>query len=182
MAFLMARIIDLPVTDAGALFAAALAVHVLAALVAVITGAVAATARKRPGRHPRFGTIYYGSLSVVFASATTLSAVMWGHDWYLFIIAAVAFGAGTLGYLARKRRWAGWQRVHALSFGLSYIALLTGFYVDNGPHLPLLRHLPHVAFWLGPSFIGWPLILRSLAGAGVRSEHQSGRARRVPAG
>ncbi len=75
MAHLMARVIDLPVTDAGTLFATALAVHVLAALVAIITGAAAATARKRPGRHPRSGTIHHGSPGVVFASATTLSRV-----------------------------------------------------------------------------------------------------------
>ena len=47
--------------------------------------------------------------------------------------------------------------------GGAYIALFTGFYVDNGPHLPLWDRLPHLAYWLLPSMVGVPLILRALA-------------------
>jgi hypothetical protein len=32
--------------------------------------------------------------------------------------------------------------VHVTAMGVSYIVLLTAFYVDNGPHLPLWRSLP----------------------------------------
>jgi hypothetical protein len=46
--------------------------------------------------------------------------------------------------------------------GGSYIALFTGFYVDNGPNLPLWDRLPYVAYWVLPSLIGIPLILRAL--------------------
>jgi hypothetical protein len=46
--------------------------------------------------------------------------------------------------------------------GGSYIALFTGFYVDNGPFLPLWNRLPHLAYWLLPSLIGLPLIWRAL--------------------
>jgi hypothetical protein len=46
--------------------------------------------------------------------------------------------------------------------GGSYIALLTGFYVDNGPFLPLWNRLPHLSYWLLPSLIGVPLIRRAL--------------------
>jgi hypothetical protein len=46
--------------------------------------------------------------------------------------------------------------------GASYIFLLTAFYVDNGPNLPLWRRLPDIAFWILPSAIGLPLILRAL--------------------
>jgi hypothetical protein len=42
--------------------------------------------------------------------------------------------------------------------GGSYIALLTGFYVDNGPFLPLWSRLPHLTYWLLPSLVGVPLI------------------------
>jgi hypothetical protein len=47
--------------------------------------------------------------------------------------------------------------------------MLTAFYVDNGPHLPLWDHLPTFAFWLLPSAIGAPVIIRALR-----------RARRAP--
>jgi hypothetical protein len=46
--------------------------------------------------------------------------------------------------------------------GGSYIALLTGFYVDNGPFLPLWKELPHLTYWLLPSIIGAPLIWLAL--------------------
>jgi hypothetical protein len=45
----------------------------------------------------------------------------------------------------------------------SYIALLTGFYVDNGPNLPLWNRLPTVAFWVLPSLVGFPLVVRAMA-------------------
>ena len=47
------EIFGLPIPDAGPVFATALVLHVLSGLTAVIAGALASTARKRPGRHPR---------------------------------------------------------------------------------------------------------------------------------
>ena len=49
-----------------------------------------------------------------------------------------------------------------IGMGGSYIALLTGFYVDNGPFLPLWDRLPHWTYWLLPSLLGIPLIWRAL--------------------
>jgi hypothetical protein len=40
--------------------------------------------------------------------------------------------------------------------------MLTAFYVDNGPHLPLWDRLPTIAFWLLPSAIGAPIIARAV--------------------
>jgi hypothetical protein len=49
--------------------------------------------------------------------------------------------------------------------GIAYVAMLTAFYVDNGPHLPLWDRLPTLAFWLLPSAIGAPIIARAIIGA-----------------
>jgi hypothetical protein len=46
--------------------------------------------------------------------------------------------------------------------GISYVAMLTAFYVDNGPHLPLWDRLPTLAFWLLPSAAGVPIIARAV--------------------
>jgi len=63
---------DNPISVAGIeipsdspIFLAALGVHVLAGIFCVGAGFVAMLSRKRPGRHPSFGTIYYYCLSVV---------------------------------------------------------------------------------------------------------------------
>ena len=130
--------IEVPSTDP--VFLTVVGFHVLAGLVCVVTGAVAMLSAKRPGRHPSFGTIYFWFLLAVFASATALSVVRWAEDYHLFILGAL----------------------HILGMGLSYILLLTAFYVDNGPNLPLWRELPHWAFWVLPGAIGIPIIARAL--------------------
>jgi hypothetical protein len=48
--------------------------------------------------------------------------------------------------------------------GGSYALLLTAFYVDNGPSLPLWNRLPPPAYWLIPNLIAAPLILRYISG------------------
>ena len=159
-------------------FAIALAIHVVAGLTCVVSGALAATARKRPGRHPRAGTIYYWGLSVVFATATMMSAIRWSQDAYLFFLAVVAFGLATLGREARHRRWRNWPYFHVPGMSMSYVTLLTAFYVDNGPHLPLWNRLPTIAFWVVPSLIGVPLIVRSLRSPHARA--LTAQSRRVP--
>ena len=40
--------------------------------------------------------------------------------------------------------------------------MLTAFYVDNGPHLPLWDRLPTVAFWLLSAAIGIPITARAI--------------------
>ena len=163
MSELARQVFGLPVPDEGALFGAALACHIAAGLTCVVTGALAATAPKRRGRHTTSGRIFFWSLAVVFGSSTTMALLRFAEDWHLLLIGTVAFGAGGLGYLARRRHRPEWLRVHIPAMGGAYIALFTGFYVDNGRHLPLWDRLPTIAYWTVPSVVGIPLILRALA-------------------
>jgi hypothetical protein len=146
---------------AAPVFLAVLAVHVIAGLTAVVTGAVAALARKGGRRHIRAGRGYYRAVSVVFATAAVLAAIRWRQDYYLFIIGAVAFTAATIGYQHRRRHRPG-DTGHIAGMGTAYVAMLTAFFVDNGPHLPLWDRLPVLAFWLLPAAIGAPLIARAI--------------------
>jgi hypothetical protein len=155
-------LLGLPIPDAGPLFAAALAVHVLSGLTAVVGGALAATAHKRAGRHPRAGRTYLWALGGIVTTATIMAAIRWREDAHLFAIAVIAFALGMYGYHARRRHRPGWPPHHAIGMGGSYIALLTGFYVDNGPSLPLWDRLPHITYWLLPTTIGAPLIWLAL--------------------
>jgi hypothetical protein len=127
----------------------------------VITGAAAALARKGRPRHIRAGRWYYRAITAVFATATALAAMRWSQDWYLFVLGAVAFTAATAGYLHRRRHRPG-DTVHIAGMGIAYTAMLTAFYVDNGPHLPLWDRLPVLAFWLLPAAIAAPLITRAI--------------------
>jgi hypothetical protein len=161
-AMLTRDILGLPIPDAGPIFTAALALHIASGLTAVTSGALAATAKKQPGRHPRAGRIYLWAVGGVFATASVMAGIRWHQDAHLFAIAVAATGLGAYGYVARRRRRRGWVTHHAVGMGGSFIALLTGFYVDNGPALPVWRALPHIGYWLLPALVGVPLTWQAL--------------------
>lgn len=150
--------LGLVVPDAGPVFLTALGIHVLAGSTCVVAGALAATARKRRGRHPIAGRVYLWGLVVVFLTASMMAVIRWEEDRHLLAIAVVALGLAMWGWWSRRHPRRSWWRAHAWGMGGSYIALLTGFYVDNGPQLPLWDRLPHWAFWVLPACVGVPLV------------------------
>ena len=151
-------------------FLAFLAVHVLAGLIAVAAGAIAALTRKGSSRHIHAGRWFYRTITVVFATATALSIMRWRQDYHLLIIGVVALVAATIGYLHRRRRLRG-DTGHIVGMGTAYVAMLTAFYVDNGPHLPLWDRLPSLSFWFLPAAIGAPIITRAVRSARKRTPH-----------
>jgi hypothetical protein len=86
----------------------------------------------------------------------------WAEDWHLFALGTLSFAAATLGRTAMRERWRNWLRLHITGMGLSYIVLLTAFYVDNGPNLPLWRDLPSIAYWIVPAAVGLPILFWAL--------------------
>ncbi|HEU5388259.1 MAG TPA: hypothetical protein VFV73_20375 [Streptosporangiaceae bacterium] len=104
-----------------------------------------------------------------------LAAMRWAEDYYLFILGAVAFTAATTGYLHRRRHRPG-DTGHITGMGIAYTAMLTAFYVDNGPHLTLWDRLPTLAFWILPAAIAAPVITRAIIRARnmpPRHQHKS---------
>jgi cobalamin synthase len=155
------RILGTEVGSTAPLFLAFLAVHVLAGLAAVLTGAAAALTRKGSQRHIRSGRWFYRAITVVFATAAVLTAMRWRQDYHLLIIGAVAFAAAVTGVQHRRRHRPG-DTGHIVGMGAAYVTMLTAFYVDNGPHLPLWDRLPPLAFWFLPSVVGIPVIIRAV--------------------
>ena len=151
-------ILGIPIPSSAPGFLGIIAVHVLAGLVCTIAGAVAMLAPKRRGRHPTAGSVYYWSLVVVFLTMTALSIIRFPANNHLFVLGALSFGSAWAGRRARRRLGPHWAPVHATGMALSYILLLTAFYVDNGPNLPLWRSLPRLSYWLLPSLIGLPIL------------------------
>ena len=149
-----------------------LLVHVVAGLTTVITGVVAFRVPKRRERHPRWGARYLWAYTVVFLTATILSFERWSIDAYLFFIAVVGYGFAVGGYAARRfrrARWVmrllgkNWVIAHIIGMIGSYVVLLTGFYVDNAHLIPLLNQLPQLTFWVLPTVIGVPFMVRSIS-------------------
>ena len=136
--------------------------HVLVGLACVVTGAGAMLSPKAPGRHPNFGAAYYWGLVAVFTSASALAVMRWQEDYHLFLLGMGSFTAAFIGRSARRQRWHAWARWHISGMGLSYVLLLTAFYVDNGHSLPLWKDLPSITYWLTPGAVGIPLIVLAL--------------------
>jgi hypothetical protein len=173
------RILGDQVGSTAPAFLAILAIHVIAGLAAVITGAVAALARKGSPRHILAGRWYYRAITTVFATAAGLAAMRWRQDYYLLLIGAVAFTAATVGYLHRRRRRPG-DTGHIAGMGIAYTAMLTAFYVDNGPHLPLWDRLPALAFWFLPSAVAAPIITRAIIRARNKPPRPSSKPEPTP--
>jgi hypothetical protein len=151
-----------PLPSDTPLFLAVIGFHVLAGVTCAGAGLVAMLSPKRAGRHPLAGSIYFWALWVVFASMAVVSAFRWAEDYPLFLLGAASLVTAIFGREARRRRWPNWARLHMSGMGASYIFLLTAFYVDNGPNLPVWRLLPSWAFWVLPSAVGLPILANAL--------------------
>jgi hypothetical protein len=174
-----ARVFGDQVGSTAPVFLAFLAVHVLAGLTAVITGAIAALVRKGSPRHIRAGRWYYRAITVVFATATVLAALRWRQDYYLFVIGAVAFTAATVGYLHRRRHRPG-DTGHIAGMGGSYVAMLTAFYVDKSTE-PESTRFPNDA-WLRPTCCSVTVSVGKLVGGTPAHNVTLGPSLKVPTG
>lgn len=149
-----------------------LVVHGLAGLTTGITGVITFRAPKGPGCHHRWGQRYLWAYSMVFLTATILSAQRWQADAYLFGLSVLGSSLALGGYTARRFRQTSWVKrvlgeqwvvVHIVGMIGSYAVLWTAFYVDNAHLIPGLDRLPSLTFWVLPSLISLPFIVRSLA-------------------
>ncbi|MBA3822354.1 MAG: hypothetical protein H0X24_00460 [Ktedonobacterales bacterium] len=148
-----------------------LVIHALAGLTTVVMGILTFTAPKQPGRHPTWGVRYLWAYTVVFFTATLLAIQRWPADAYLLGLATVGYGAALGSYGARRYRLTGWMQrwlgnwwvvAHLCGMIGSYVVLLTAFYVDNAHLIPLLQRLPVLVFWVMPTLITLPFLVRAL--------------------
>jgi hypothetical protein len=149
-----------------------LVVQALAGLTSAVTGVVAFSVPKGPARHHRWGERYLWAYTVVFLTATILSAQRWAADAYLFGLAVLGYGFALGGYGARRFRRAPWLRhllgewwviAHLSGMIASYVVLLTAFYVDNAHLFPGVNRLPTLTFWVAPTLVAIPFLVRSIA-------------------
>lgn len=156
------EVAGLVVPSTSPVFLTLVGIHVILGLAAVIAGGLAMFARKQKGGHVKSGTVYFWALTATFATASALSFMRWAENYPVFIVGVCAFVCVFVGRRARRGGWNNSLRVHVTGMGLSYILLLTAFYVETGSQLPLWRLLPPLAFWLLPTTIGLPVIVLTL--------------------
>jgi uncharacterized membrane protein len=155
-------VFGIPVPSVDPVFLAVVHFHIVVGIACVLAGVCAMLSYKGRGRHSTFGTVYYWCLAVVVATAAVLSVMRWAENYHLFILGTLSLISATIARRALRERWRSWVRLHIAGMGLSYILILTAFYVDNGKNLPLWKELPQIAFWLLPTGLGIPLIVHAL--------------------
>jgi len=155
-------VFGLPVPSVDPVFLAVVHFHIVVGIVCVLAGVTAMLSRKGRGRHSTCGTIYYWCLAILVGTATGLSAVRWAENYHLFLLGIGCLMAATVARTALRQRWRNWVRLHITGMGLSYILMLTAFYVDNGKNLPLWRELPQWAFWVLTSLFGLPILIYAI--------------------
>ncbi len=149
-------------------FLAILAIHVPIGLLAVVSGIGAMLSQKKRGIHTTFGSIYFWSLGALFATSAALAVMRWPEDYHLLALGTLAFLTALIGRETRRRRWVTDLDLHLTGMGISYMAMVTAFYVDNGRNLPIWRDLPPLAYWFMPGAVGLPIMIRAL----VRGQKQ----------
>ena len=144
-----------------------IAAHVVAGLAAVVAGALAMLATKGGPRHRGAGMAYLIAVTLLVLTGSVLALEELGARRHLLILGIVTFALAAIGYAMRLRRPRRWRAYHLLAMGISYIVMLTAFYVDNGPRLPLWWRLPTWMLWLLPSLVGFAPLLRAWRREGV---------------
>lgn len=152
----------LPLASDDKGFVFVIVLHIILSLIAVWGGLTAMLMDKNSRWHNTFGKLYYWAIVPAFATVVVLSILRWPHNNHLFIIGILTTLLVIAGQRSARHKKPGWARLHAICMGCSYILLLTGFYVDNGLHLPFWSMFPQWFFWIFPALIGVPILLCAL--------------------
>jgi ribose/xylose/arabinose/galactoside ABC-type transport system permease subunit len=152
----------MPLPSDAPLFLLLIGIHIVVEAISVLAGLGAMLSTTQHGQHPWCGAAYVWSLSGVFVTMAALSLLRWAENVHLFALGSAALSSALLGLTSRRRRWRHRVPTHIVSMSMSFVLLVTAFYVDNGKNLPVWNQLPQIAFWVLPAAIGVPMIIWQL--------------------
>jgi uncharacterized membrane protein len=132
--------------------------HVIAAMVAILSGAIVFLLPKGTRRHRRFAIVYVAAMIVTTSVVAFVPATIlrfgdsgWGF-FHLFIL--LGFLSSTLGLFGlwkwRRTRERRWLRMHQMRFSFSYAGLLMAglSQLATNPRFGIVDELTPLAFWI----------------------------------
>jgi len=149
----------LPLPSDDPAFIAVILIHILLSFCAVLAGLAGMFMNKNSRRHATFGKLYYWFILLAFVTVIILAILRWPHNNHLLLIGAMTTLFVLIGRKLAQDKRSKWARWHTILMGGSYILLLTGFYVDNGEHLPFWKQFPQWFFYILPAMVGIPIIV-----------------------
>ena len=152
----------IPVPSTDKVFIAFVVTHIFISLVCVCSGVFSMFTEKGGRRHSNWGRIYFWSMLSAFVTVVILSVMRWPHNIHLLSIGSFAFVLTYSGRVLAKSQPKNWTSWHTICIGMSYVSLLTVFYVENGKNITFLRLFPQWFFWFFPAVVGIPIILKVL--------------------
>lgn len=145
----------------------ALTLHVVAAVVALVVGAVVLLRRKGTHTHRLWGWAYTAALAVMALASFAVFELRDGPSIF-HVVSVLTLVVLAVGVVVARRRRPSWRRRHAVFLPVSYLMLVVTGTAQFFDRLPLPNEaLNAIVFLQVPSVLGFAAIIRS--------------ARRVPA-
>jgi uncharacterized membrane protein len=135
-----------------------LAMHTLAGMVALVTGAMNLLSRKGTPRHRLVGRLYAATMYLLIGTSFFIYEVFGSFGAYhvLAIVSGVTLTLG-LYFPLRRRHDPGWLEHHYFWMGFAYIGLV----MATGSHF--FAYVPHWPFWAAALlFWGLPFVVGTL--------------------
>ena len=149
----------IPIPSDNKVFLTIIVIHIVLGMMCVVSGLVAMLSSKYHPTHPKAGKVYFAGIVLIFISVVPLSIMRWPHNNNLLILGTLSFMSAYTGKKLANFKSPKRSRLHTVCMGLSYIFLLTAFYVDNGKNLPFWRQFSTMFFYIFPAAVGLPIIV-----------------------
>lgn len=132
--------------------------HIIAGVIAFITGVIILTIRNQQEWRKVGVKIYCVSYTVVFMTTSLLAWMNWENKIFLFFISLLAFMIAIVGYIARRKEWNHWYIMQTMGGIGSYFGIIVAILMTSDWNLSIINSDSNLLLWFIPIMIGAMMI------------------------